>query len=52
MSASFFDEEEGNCEVGRQKWEDFMALQQNEKKQPELHEQTKTICMKMFPKLA
>ena len=52
MSASFFDEEEGNYEVGRQKWEDFMALQKNEKRQPELHEQSKTICMKMFPKLA
>ena len=52
MSASFFDEEEGACGVGQQKWEDFMSLQQNEKRQPQLHEETKSLCMKIFPKLA
>lgn len=32
MSASFFDEEEQNCEMGQKKWEDFMAIQENERR--------------------
>ena len=31
MSASFFDEEDADNEMGRRKWEDFMAMQQHEK---------------------
>lgn len=29
-----------------------MSMQQNQKAQPQLHENSKTFCMKMFPKLA
>ena len=53
MSASFFDEEDtANCEMGRKKWEDFMAMQENERRQPTLHEESKSVCMRLFPNLA
>lgn len=51
VTSGMFDEEvEQN--IGKQQWEDFMQMQQNERKQPEMHEEMKTLCMKFFPKLA
>jgi len=36
-----------------EQWEDFLTMQNNQRdSQPELHEKEKTVCMKMFPKMA
>ena len=35
MSSSFFDEEEAvHSEMGQRKWEDFIAMQEHERRQP------------------
>ena len=59
MNAAFFSEEEEiegatnhDETLNYRAWEDFLEMQESERKQPELHEETKTLCMKMFPKLA
>ena len=54
MSASFFEEEEGviGNEMGQRKWEDFMEMQENEHRQPEQHDEAKSVCMKLFPTLS
>ena len=51
IESSFFNEESEN-DIGKKQWEDFCALQEGERQQPEQHESLKNICMKIFPKLA
>lgn len=51
MDSSLFEEEQQQ-DIGKKQWEDFLALQENERKQPAQHEDVKSVCMKVFPKLA
>ena len=51
IDSSFFDEEVEN-NISKKQWEDFLALQNSERQQPQQHEELKTVCMKVFPKLA
>ena len=51
IESSFFEEEEVN-DIGKKQWEDFLQMQNNERTQPEQHENMKNVCLKIFPKLA